>query len=318
MLRSIWKKISAEHKNRLKRCQLLILALFGGLAIGFLIRGLPILGYDWFTMFYLDKATDIYYPPWTSILLWPLAQLPWRLGLALINGITIATVSVMTYEEGQGQKRIWRVIATLLAVFSLQTLVVLWTGHIDGLAMLGILALPWAAPLVLMKSTFIGFAVFTRKSWFLAAAAFGVISLIVWPGWPLNLINTMQFRNTHPASAGWEKTGWLPVLIGIVLLLKSKRTDIYQAMAAGAFVYPFILPYHHIVLLPALGALKGWRLWIAWLTAWLMILPAGLESYFFVYFIFPFAVWWFRQGKANIADTWLDLLKQRIRSIRSR
>ena len=289
-------------------------AIVTGLLIGFLIRDVPIMGYDWMTMFAGNQATDVYYPPWTSLILWPLAELPPRLGLAFINGITIATVALTTYFQGLGNSKGWRWLAVFMALFSVQTLVVLWTGHIDGLALLGIWSLPWTMPIVLMKSTFIGFVVFTRKEWFLTALLFGLVSLLIWPNWPAELLATMEFRNTHPASVGWERTGFLPVILGIFLFLKSKRGDIFQNLAVGAMVYPFIMPYHHLVLLPALGELKGRRLLFAWLAAWLIIVPVGIGTGYFVYFLFPFLIWWFRRSKKEGEGTWLEFFQTKLSS----
>jgi hypothetical protein len=280
-----------------------------------LIQDAPLLGYDWYYLFQRNLPTNIYYPPWhyppwTDIVLSPLANLPWRFGLALINGISIATVTLMTFHQGRENPR-WRFPATLLALFSLQTFIVLWLGHIDGLAMLGFWALPWAIPIVAMKSTFIGFAILSKKSWFLGAIVFGILSLAIWPGWPIELISTMDFRNRHPAAGGWRQTGYIPVIAGLLLLLKSKRTDLFQALAAGAILYPFILPYHAIVLLPALGALKGVRLLVAWLAAWMMLVPLIVQGQFWIYFVFPLAIWYFRYSDTENENrsTWIALIQ---------
>ena len=297
------------------------IAIVFGLIIGLLTTWVPILGYDWIHMFHANQATDIYYPPWTSIILAPLAQLPAQLGLALINGITIAAVALTTFYQGRGNQP-WRKLAVVLALLSPQTLIVLWTGHIDGLALLGIWALPWAIPIVLMKSTFIGFAVITRKSWFLTALGFGLLSFFLWPDWIPQLIETLQFRSTHPASAGWQQTGFLPLALGLILLLFSRREDVFQNIAAGAILYPFILPYHYIVLLPALAELKGSRLVLVWLSAWLMVVPIALEKAFPIYFIFPLLIWWARRSPGNTVETsqetWLQFLTRQLQKVRAK
>jgi hypothetical protein len=291
------------------------LAITIGLFLGFLTVDIPIMGYDWINMFAGNQATDIYYPPWTSIVLWPLAQLSPRLGLAIINGITIATVVLLTFFQGIDNRR-WRLIAIAMALLSPQTLIVLWTGHIDGLALLGIWALPWAIPIVLMKSTFIGFVVLSRKRWFMAALLFGLLSLLIWPDWITQLSATIQFRSTHPASGGWHRTGMIPIALGLVLFLFSQRKDLFQNMAAGAILYPFIMPYHHIVLLPALGALKGSKLFLSWLAAWLMIFPIALEKFYFLYFIFPFLIWWQRRSIAPDDETWYKFVQRKSNGLR--
>lgn len=101
----------------------------------------------------------------------------------------------------------------------------------------------------------------------------------------------LKFRYTHPSAVGWQVTGWLPPLIGLVFLLRTNRTDTFQSIAAGSLLYPFILPYHFIVLLPAMGRLRGLRLFIAWLAAWVMLVPVAFNNYFEIYFIFPGVIW---------------------------
>ncbi len=299
------------HANLIIRNPWLLfpLAILIGLFIGLLTSKIPVMGYDWINMFSRNQATDMYYPLWTSMVLWPLAELPPHLGLAIINGITIATVALTTFYQGYSNKR-WKIIAVVLALMSPQTLIVLWTGHIDGLALLGIWALPWAIPIVLMKSTFIGFAVLTRKSWLIAALLFSLLSILIWPDWIKHLIATLPFRNTHPASGGWESTGIVPVVLGLILFLFSRRKDVFQNMAAGSLLYPFILPYHYIVLLPALGELKGSRLFLTWLAAWLMLFPIALEKIFFLYLIFPVLIWWQRKTQAPDEETWHQLIRR--------
>jgi hypothetical protein len=309
-LRKLTERIWPEPEPK-PRWDLVALALAAGILIGLLTQNLGMLGYDWLTMFHANTATDIYYPPWTSQVLWPLAALPWRLGLALINGITIAAVALVTYQAGAENNRGWRLAAAFMALFSFQTMLVLWTGHIDGLALLAILGLPWLAPIVLMKATFIGFAVITRKSWLLAALVFGVLSLLIWPGWPMDLVATLPFRNTHPSAAGWAKTGWLPPLLGAWLLLNSKRTDWLQNVAAGSLLYPFLLPYHYVVLLPALGTLSGVALFAVWGSSWLMAIPGGTDRYFLLYFLFPILIWILRRRANHGNQSWLELLRSK-------
>ncbi len=298
----------SEPANR-TRLDLVALALASGLALGWLLRDAPLLGYDWLTMFHANTATDVYYPPWTSIVLWPLAELPWRLGLALINGVTIAAVAVSTYHQGVLHNNPWRIPATLMAVVSLQLATVLWLGHIDGLALLAILGLPWLAPVVLMKATFVGFAVLARKSWFIAAAVFGGLSLLLWPGWPSALIGTLGFRNTHPSAAGWQVTGWLPAAAGLLMLALSRRTDWLQITAAASLLYPFLLPYHSLVLLPAFGRLSGLRVVAAWLAGWLMLAPVALNAYYWLYFVMPALLWYWSYRQNGRQQTWLALLQ---------
>lgn len=299
-----------EPANR-ARLDLVALALIGGLGLGWLLREAPLLGYDWLTMFHANTTTDVYYPPWTSIMLWPLAELPWRLGLTLINGISIAAVAVSTYHQGVLKNNPWRIPATLLAVLTLQVAMVLWLGHIDGVALLAVLGLPWLAPVVLMKATFVGFAVVARKSWFIAALVFGAVSLVLWPGWPGTLASTLSFRNTHPSAAGWQVTGWLPAALGVLMLALSRRTDWLQIIAAGSLLYPFLLPYHSLVLLPAFGGLRGVRLVIAWLAAWLMLIPVALNNLYWLYFVMPAFIWFWRYRENGRQHSWLALLQGR-------
>lgn len=312
LLDEIWPpdEVHLPHGSRRAHLGLFALTLMGGLLLGWLLHDTPWLGHDWLIMFHANTSTDLYYPPWTSAVLAPLANLPWRSGLALVNGISLAAVALNTYHQGVLTHNRWRALASLLAVLSLQMAILLWVGHIDGLALLGLLGLPWLAPLVLMKATFVGFAVLTRKRWFLASLGFGLLSLLLWPGWPLTLGSTLGIRATHPSAAGWGVTGWLPPLLGLVLLLLSKRTDWLQAVAAGSLLYPFSLPYHWLVLLPALGTLRGLALLACWLAAWLMLLPIGLNQHHWLYFVFPVMVWWLRYRTHGTQHSWLALVRR--------
>jgi hypothetical protein len=301
----VWPQ-RGEERGKPPVWQLWLLALLGALLLGLLIQDYPILGYDWLITFQHNLRTAAYYPPWTAWLLAPFAALPWRLGLGLINGLALSTIALMTYY--QGRERAWRVLATLLALFSLQTAHLLWLGQIDGYAMWGIWGLPWSVPLVLMKSSFVVFVVFSRKSWFYAALIFLVLSLAIWPGWMLGLVGTLEQRTQLPFAGGWHVTGWAPVLLGLFLLLRGKRSDPFQNLAAGALIHPFVLPYHFVVLLPALGDLRGLRLALAWLAAWAMIVPIVFERFHLVYFVFPVAIWLFRQRETRADETWAALV----------
>lgn len=81
-LDKVWPPETAAQKSSdLRPWQLFFVALISGLLIGMFLREAPILGYDWYYLFQRNQATNIYYPPWhyppwTDILLWPLAKLP--------------------------------------------------------------------------------------------------------------------------------------------------------------------------------------------------------------------------------------------------
>lgn len=288
------------------------MVLLGALGLGWLLRDAPLLGWDWFYTLRAGGDIDVWYPGWTKLLTWPLAQLPWRWGLAFSNGLMLAAVAIATYQQRRDRSS---ALGALLALLSPPVLVLLWAGNVDGWALLGYLTLPWGVPLLLIKPTLGAFALLTRRSWFLAGLLFAALTLLVWGWWPAQAIGMhVTGGNLHSSSSmGWYILGWPIGLVGLGLLPFTNRKDPWQMMAVGAFLMPYVFPYHFILMLPVLGRWRGLRQWLVWLASWTLAL-----SFLFGYaaawmgYVFPLAVWLLVAAETRREQTWLAAISHQI------
>ncbi len=286
------------------------MVVLGALGFGVLLRDVPLLGWDWFHTIRAGGDIDTWYPGWTKLLTRPLAILPWRWGLAFSNGLTLAAVAILTYQQRRDR---WSTLGAVMAVLSPPVLVLLWAGNVDGWALLGFMTLPWGVPLLLIKPTLGAFALLTRRTWFLAGLIFAAITLLVWGWWPAQSIGMhVTGGNLHSSSSmGWYILGWPIGLLGLALLFFTNRRDPWHMMAAGAFVMPYVFPYHFIILLPVIGRWGGLRQLLVWLAAWLLFV-SFIMGYDWAWagYIFPMVVWILIYTETKPEETWLAELKR--------
>jgi hypothetical protein len=306
-------RIEPEHQ-RFPDWGAAAIALVGGLLLSVVMERLPLLGWDWYWVFWKNADTSTWYPPWTAILLSPIVNLPWRWGFAIICGLTLAAVGIVTYRQRPGR---WGFVAAAMATLSVPVVVLLWDGQIDGVALIGYLLLPWGTPLLLIKPTLGVWALLARKQWIIAGIVFGALSLLIWGWWPEQIIRIHVISNythplfgPHPAEMGWYKLGWPIALVGLGLMLYTNRKDPMHLMAAGSFLMPYVFPYHFILLIPVLGRFQGIRQLTLWLASWMLILPFALGAKgALIGYIFPLAAWYYMWSETSIEDTWLDWLR---------
>ena len=216
-------------------------------------------GFDWNIL--LNQGVPSIWMPWTE----PILDV---LSLPSLFALTLIGVAVRTRRCGPSP------IALALALVSLPTLWVLFLGNLDGLAVLGLVLLPWAAPLVLLKPQMASFALLARRNRMVAAAAWLALSLLIWGPWPLQWSKMME--------PGW-RAEWVQDISlfpwGLVValpLLWFSRGDEDLLMAAGSLGTPHLFPYHFIVLMPALARMKpGWMV-ATWLISWTPLLANWL------------------------------------------
>ena len=151
---------------------------------------------------------------------------------------------------------------------------VILMGNLDGLVLLGLLLLPWGAPLALMKPQVAAFALLAKKNTIIAGIIWGVISLLIWGLWPLNFLMVLN--------PSW-KVEWVQDISifpwGILLalpLLWLGRGDEDLLMAAGSLATPHLFPYHFILLMPSLARMKRPWLIATWLISWTPLLANWL------------------------------------------
>lgn len=295
-------------------------AVVGGLLLAPLLYLAPLVGWDWYTVYVQHNELLFWYPVWTSLLTSPLTlTLPWRVGLAVSNGLTVSALAIATLRESRVQNH-WGYVGALMAVFTPAVFVLLWAGQVDGWALLGYLLLPWGVPFLLIKPTIGAFALLARKQWFLAGLAFGAATLLLWPGWPLQAVGIHVVGDyPHVATMGWYKLGWPIGALGLVLMLFTDRNDPLQLMAAGTFLMPYVFPYHLVLIFPVLGRFNSVRQLILWLSIWVSALPFMFGSAWApAGYVFPMAAWLALRARTAAQDTWLAELQLQWVKLRDR
>jgi hypothetical protein len=230
---------------------LILLTIFYFLA--FLIPANGFFGFDWVNFW--DKGIiPPFYPPWTPVIThvlnWP--------GLI---GLTLAATAVATIMRSVHP------VSALLAFLSLPVFWTVFLGQLDGIALLGLLALPVLAPLALIKPQITAFAFLAKKSYLIILILILVLSLIIWGPWPLRMLNA----NSYYAEGRYEQdisVGLWGIAIALPLMWFS-RGDIDMLMAAGAFVSPHLIFYNLLPVVPAVARLKPARAVVALIFSWL-------------------------------------------------
>jgi len=264
--------------------------LLGAVALMPLTWHLPMLGWDWY--FFDQGGWNATYPPWLSVAIAPLATWDWRVGLALLNGLLLMTVAIATRRETRSNTR-GPFGAILLALFTPPVFMLLWLGNVASLTLLGLVALPVGVPYAVLQPHLASWALLARRRWTLWGLAFFALTLVIWGWWPGDLLGRLGSSLAHPLAMGWQILGWPVPIVGAVLLLLS-NADPLRLIAAGAFLTPYVMPQHFVLLIPAIGRVEGkWR-WLLWASAWLTLLPAMFLAPWSKYaaMLFPLAVWW--------------------------
>ena len=214
----------------------------------------PFLFYDWRVHLDGTQPMPSYYTPWTRYVRY--------LGLPGLLSVTLASFSVAVLVRAHS------LVSMLCAFLSLPLFWTLFLGHVDGLVLLGLQAMPWLVPLALIKPHLSAWAMFARRKWFFAAALFGLLSLALWGPWPVDVITASDCDAPGACQAERHLGLWgLPLFV--LLVWRMPRDDPDWWMLAGAFVTPRLFPYNLIVLMPAVARLPWpWALAVA-VTSWL-------------------------------------------------
>jgi len=266
--------------------RLLLFVVAGSLVLYPIVSRLPMLGWDWgffFTShnptFNIGTAASAY-PPFTRLLLTPLTVLPWRASLALLNSATLLTIAAATWRRRRSYP------AVVLALLSPPLWFLLWIGHPDGLVLLGMLT--GLIPLALIKPQLAIIPLLRTKRSAVWTFGFLVLSLVLFPGWPLSLRNATL---SHEAAFGWAVTGWPVALLGLAMLAGS-GDDPYRLMAAGFLISPYMMPYNLAILLPAIGNVSGAKRIPLWAATYLTLLGTGIGGLGkYLNFVFPLAAY---------------------------
>jgi hypothetical protein len=223
-----------------------------------------------------------------------------------MNSLMLMTVAVATAREARRFSLASRLGAVAMATTAPTLLMLLWQGNVDGLVLLGLVALPPGVVLALIKPTIAGWALLARRQWTLWAIGFGLVSLVIWGWWPGSLMHAFDGRFLHPMAMGWHNLGWPVALMGLILLAFT-NADPMRLMAAGSFLAPYVMPNHYLLFLPALGRVSGWQRWVLWGWAWVVGLVPGFTGITrYLALGFPLAVWFLLKEKESKAPAYQD------------
>jgi hypothetical protein len=274
----------------------LLASIVIGLVISLLMRGAPFLGHDWRIGFSTGGFAP-YYPPWLALIIAPLVALPTRIGLSILHGLTLSTVAVMSYRYARYTFPDSRATAILALAFSLLNPIpwmMLWAGQIEVVVLLGIMLLPFGAPLLLLKTNLGPWAALGSRKAILWMVAWTILSIAIWGFWPRNIfLDAVGNRMFDVEAMGWGSTHPLVGLFGVALFLFTTR-DPLRLIAAGFFMSPFVMPLHHYMLLPALGRTRGYAQLGLFFLAFMPLISNGIPESIplkFTAMLFPLMVW---------------------------
>jgi len=263
---------------------LLFFGLFGGFyLVSRLLFADRFQGFDW-VHFWSSGRIPPFYPPWTL----PIVRLLNWHGLV---GITLAATTLASLIRAEHP---------LSALLPLLTLPLLWTlflGQLEGIALLGLLGLPWLTPLALIKPQVAVFAFGARRSYLLGLALFLGLSLLVWGPWPLRALamNRYYAEERYVQDIG---LGMYGTVVALPLLWLS-RGDGDMLMLSGALLTPHLIPYNLLPAVPAIARLRPRPAVIAGALSWL---PLSAN------WIGPWG-WWL--GWLFVLWLWLNLAVER-------
>jgi hypothetical protein len=197
-LRTLWHKLDIlfpdQHiykKFTIRQAILLFLPML--LLFTFVGKFLPVGGlfaWDWvhFTSIHQEPS---FYPPWTLIFT---DLLTWQ----LLVGLTLTSFSLAILLRSSCP------LSMIFAFLSLPLLWVLFLGQLEGLALLGLLGLPWLIPLALIKPQVTFFALLARRSYLIAFIILLFISLLIWGFWPARMFASQVYftRDQYPQNIG--------------------------------------------------------------------------------------------------------------------
>jgi hypothetical protein len=204
---------------------ILLFAMCGVLffIVGLFIPANGFIAFDWVHVFAPGKIPP-FYPPWDQFV----SYLPWPLFISL----SLAAIAVATL------KRSVHVLSFVAVLFSLPVLWTIFLGQLEGLVVLGLLGLPWLAPLALMKPQISFFAFGAKRSWIIALLVWLAISFVLWGFWPARMLAV----NSYYAEGRYVQDiaiGWIGILVALPLFWFS-RGDMDMLMVAGAFMTPHL------------------------------------------------------------------------------
>jgi hypothetical protein len=213
-------------------------------------------GFDW-TNYFGVKYLPPFWMPWTEPVLYVIS--PQTLLAFAILGV------MLRIRQLRGSMR-----RLPLVVLSLPMLWLLLKSDVDGLALMGLVTLPYGVPLLLLKPQLGTFALLASRRNFLSGAIWGFISVLIWGLWftRLQLVGGTQWHIDWPQDISLFPWG---ILLALPLMWLG-RGDEDMLMAAGSFATPHLFPYHFVLVMPAIVRMSlPWAI-LCWAISFLPLL----------------------------------------------
>jgi hypothetical protein len=177
------------------------------------------------------------------------------------------------------------------AFFCLPVLWTIFLGQLEGLVILGLVGLPWLAPLALLKPQVSIFAFGTKKQYLATLLAVLILSSMIYGPWWLRMLNAESYygegRYVQNIGLGW----WgLPIFLATVWF---SRGDIDMLMLSGCFITPHLIPYNLMPIVPALSRLRPLSALVGLGLSWLPIITANSQGNWgwWTGWLFPVWLW---------------------------
>ena len=238
----------------------------------------PDAGFDWLHTFgpagrkwWAPYEVLYHNPPWIALLLWPLAVLPYSLGI-IVNNLA-AVLATILFIQKEAKERAWiAILATLLSPFFYQ---LLFVSNIDWIVILGlIVAGRWSLPLLAAKPQAVlhvplHYFRLAENRWrfWLPSIAIGLASLAIWGFWPADIpaIPDLAFLNASPFP--WA----VPVGIFIIWKTWNKEDALLWVLLASALISPYFR-FSSLVPLMAAASIRYPRLMFSLVAAfWIIV-----------------------------------------------
>jgi hypothetical protein len=274
--------------------------LAGAIILFPLFSRLPFLGWDWYFFFNANHPTDnIFNPaspflPYTKYFIALLTWMNWRDSLAILGGMTYMAIALGTWKNGGKYASIVLALTTPIPFFDL------WVGHPDGLALIGLLS--GLIPLALTQPQITLWGFLRSKAWIFWLGVCIIFVFVLRPNY-LSVFSAGGNGWGHPASFGWHALG-LPVLIIGLALIAGAGQNLWLLMSAGCMISPDLMPYHLLILLPAIGKISPRKKAVVWVAAWLVAVGIGLGGpWRWINLLFPLSVYFSLQTWQGYKDS---------------
>ncbi len=259
--------------------------------VGALVPAGGYIGFDWTHFFGIGNVAP-FYPPWTKsvtdLLTWP-----------LLVGLGMAAFSLAAVQRSVHP------LSLAAAFFCLPLLWTVFLGQLEGIALLGVIGLPWLAPLALLKPQVTIFAFGARRSYIVAFLVVILVSFLIFGPWWNTMFSAESFyaegRYAQNIGLGW----WgLPLFLATAWF---SRGDVDMLMLSGSFITPHLIPYNLMPLAPAIARLRPPYALLATLFSWLPLVCANFFGNWgwWTGWIFPAFLWILLAIKRYNKMSWL-------------